>query len=138
MKPGGKRPWPVTLLAALVLLLTVQGAVRFAAALWNWPVLITYAPQPGPLYIALGGLAWLAAGGVTLYGMLTPRPWARTAALAFCLGYPLYTWLDRLLIQADPQRPDAPFALLVTAVWLIFSTLTLFGAKRYFSRGNHE
>lgn len=138
MRPTDARPLPVTILAALVLLLTAQSAVRFGAALWNWPTLAMYAPQPGPLYIALTGLFWMAAGSLTLYGLLFPMRRAHTTALAFCLTYPLYIWLDRLFIQADPLRPNLPFALLATAVWLVFSTLTLIGAKPYFLRGTHE
>lgn len=133
-----KRPFPVTLLAWIVLFLAILNGVRFGAALNSWDVLTAYAPHPGPFYIALTGLFWCAAGLVTFALLWRLKPQAWTAAWLFCLLYPAYAWFDRLAMQSDPLRPNLPFSLGITLVFIIYTLLTLIGSKPHFLRGTHE
>lgn len=133
-----KRPFPVTLLALIVLLIAILNGARFGAALNSWDVLTAYAPHPGPFYIALTGLFWCLAGLLTGYGLWRLHPTGWVAAWAFCLLYPAYTWLDRLLAQSDPFRANIPFTSGITIVFIFYALLTLIGSKSIFLRGNHE
>jgi hypothetical protein len=127
------RPFAVTILALIVLSFTAINAVRFGAALSFWSTLIQYAPWPGPLYIALTGILWTIIGLPIYWGVWLGKPWARFACAAAVAVYAAYYWVDRLLFQGNPLRSNRPFALSVTAFMILFSSLTLLGARSFFS-----
>ncbi len=127
-----QRPFPVTVLALLVLTLAVVNGVRFGAALNTWAILAEYAPRPGPIYLAFSGLFWCLAGLLTFAGLWRLKRQAWTAAWLFCLLYPAYAWFDRLVLQSDPLRPNLPFALGSTILFILYALLTLIGAKPHF------
>ena len=109
-----KRPLSVTILFLIVLWVTIHNGVRCGAAIGQWSALREFATPPGPLYIALTGLFWGLAGLPVLYGLYLGRPWARGATAAAVTLYAVYYWLDRLLVQSVPSRPNWPFALAIT------------------------
>lgn len=74
-----KRPFGVTLLLWMVLLLSAWGTVRLVAALTWWDVLVQYDARLSPLYLSLTGAGWTAAGLVLLWSIWTGKPWSRKA-----------------------------------------------------------
>jgi hypothetical protein len=129
-----RRPLSVTLLALGVLSLTTLNAARLYTALAAWPWLAQYAPIPGPLYLALTGLAWTLAGLALYLGLWLGWERGRQAAFLLSLVYAAYYWLDRLLLQTDPARPNWLFAVLFTVLGLAYTYLALHRpkARRYF------
>ncbi|MEW5828318.1 MAG: hypothetical protein AB1846_05455 [Chloroflexota bacterium] len=134
------RPFGVTLLALIVLSLSALNLVRFGTAIAQWEVLAEFAPTPGPLYILLTGLAWVAVGLPLFAGLWLGRPLGRRAVLPASLAYLAYYWLDRLLFQVRPPQSNWPFALAVTIAVLFFvSTVTFHPKSRnFFKRESHD
>jgi len=115
-----KRPFRVSVLAVIFLILSLLGWLRLGQALINRQLLTQLGAWPGPVYIALGGLVWGAAGLPVALGLWSRASWsgsaARLAALIFLLTY----WIDRLWFSAE-RAPvyNWPFSLGVSAAWLI-------------------
>jgi len=131
-----KRPFLVTLLALGVLFLTLLNGVRFGSTLIKWDLLISFAPRPGPLYIAATGLVW-TIGGLTVYlGLWLGQTWARSATVGFSGLYAAYYWFDRLIFQSAVPRENWRFALSATITLLLFTAVTLFvpGSRKFFNQ----
>ncbi|MCL4559775.1 MAG: hypothetical protein M1281_04055 [Chloroflexi bacterium] len=139
--PAGTRPnwrenrpgfW-VRLLAVGFLFLALMGWLRFQQALESWNLLSQLGAWPGPLYIAAGGAAWGLVGLPPAWGLWTGRDWGPLAALLAGLFFPLTYWIDRLIAQQVSQSfTNWPFALGVTAAWMIFIFVVL--ARRWTRR----
>jgi len=117
-----KRPFGVTLLLWMVLILSAWGAMRFFAALRAWDVLYEFDASLSPLYLSITGAGWSAAGSVLLYGFWRGKSWTRPAIVASVLLWLIEYWLERLLFQ--PPRANLPFAiacsiLLIVVVWVL-------------------
>jgi hypothetical protein len=116
----------VRLLALVFVFLALMGWLRFQQALSGWSLLIQLGAWPGPLYIAAGGAAWGLVGLPAAWGLWVGRGWGALAALLAGLFYPLSYWTDRLIAQQVSQGfSNWPFALGVTAIWLIFIFVVL-------------
>jgi hypothetical protein len=126
-----KRPFGVTLLLWLVLMLIVWGGVRFAAALRGWEILVEFESALSPLYLSLSGAAWVLAGCVLLWSTFTARSWARWAILTASIIWLLEYWMERLLFQSP--RADLPFAFASTVLMLSITLIcTLHRSTRDF------
>jgi hypothetical protein len=107
-----------TLLLLVVLILTCwNGARLWAAAAW-YDVLLEFAPRPGPVYTALSGAFWLAAGLAVTWGLWRRKAWAAKALIGAAAGYTSWYWLDRILFQSP--RANWPFVLLVNLFLLAY------------------
>ncbi len=128
-RPGWENQRPgfwVRLLAMIFMALAVLGWLRFEQALRDWSLLVQLGAWPGPLYIAAGGAAWGLAGLPPAWGLWTGRAWGALAGLLAGLFFPLTYWIDRLIAQQVSQSfSNWPFALGVTAIWLIFIFVAL-------------
>ena len=134
-----KRPGSVTSLLFVVLTLTTWNAIRLGAAIVDWNVLKEFATRPGPLYIVLTASFWTLGGLAAWTAILRRNPRARTLFAAYILGYTLWWWADRLLLQN--ASPNWPFAAGLTIILLGLIALDLFNKKAitYFrQREKHE
>jgi hypothetical protein len=109
------RPFGVTLLLWMVLMLLIWGGVRFFAALRTWNVLLEYESSLSPLYLAATGAGWGLAGGVLLWGVLVRRAWTHRALTIILFVGLIQYWLERMVFAIP--RVNLPFA--VTASVLI-------------------
>ena len=134
-----KRPFGVTLLLWMVLILSAWGAVRFFAALRWWDVLYEFESSLSPLYLSITGAVWGMAGGVLFSSILRRKKWTLPAVIASFLIWLIEYWIERLAFQTS--RANLPFAmmcsiLLITIAWII---AILPGAKSYFAKSEeHE
>jgi len=134
-----KRPFGVTLLLWMVLILSAWGAVRFFAALRWWDVLYEFESSLSPLYLSITGAVWGMAGGVLFSSILRRKKWTLPAVIASFLIWLIEYWVERLAFQTS--RANLPFAmmcsiLLITIAWII---VILPGAKSYFAKSEeHE
>lgn len=118
------RPFGVTLLLWMVLMLLIWGGLRFTATLHWWDVLVKYESSLSPLYLSVSGAGWGVAGGVLFFALITRQAWARQAlVIALSVGLIQY-WLERTFFAIP--RVNLPFAL--TASFVI-AGLTLFIMK---------
>ncbi|HKI53194.1 MAG TPA: hypothetical protein VJ987_03645 [Anaerolineales bacterium] len=134
-----KRPFGVTLLLWMVLILTAWGVTRFVAALQAWDVLNEFEASLSPLYLSITGAGWGVAGGVLLSSIWRGKPWARFASVTSILIWLIEYWLERIFFQ--PPRANLPFALsssifIIVMLWIIS---ILPGTKSFFTKSEeHE
>lgn len=127
-------PARVTVLIWLVLWLSAWNCLRlWTAFAWREP-LEEFASRPGPVYIAVSGAFWLAAGLVVLWSLWSRKRWTRGLIAACAAGYTLWYWADRLLFQQ--LRANWPFILFVNILVIL---LVVFALKSgFFQREAHE
>lgn len=134
-----KRPFSVTLLLWLVLILSAWGVTRFVAALRAWDILYEFDASLSPLYLSITGAGWGVAGGVLLSSIWRGRPWARPAIVTSFFIWLIEYWLERILFQ--PPRANLPFALACSVIVIIItvSITILPGTKSFFTKSEeHE
>jgi hypothetical protein len=124
-----RRPLAVTLLAILVLSLTAWNGVRCYAALASWALLDELAASPGPLYIALTGFTWAAAGLVLFLGLWTGRRWAPKFCWAYVPLYIVYFWADRVLFRPAERTQNFAFVLALQIAALGLTAFALVGPR---------
>ena len=134
-----KRPFGVTLLLWMVLMVSAWGVVRFAAALRWWNVLNEFEAGLSPLYLSITGAGWGAAGGVLLSGILLKKKWSSPAFVTSMFVWLIEYWTERVFFQAS--RANLPFALtgsiLVIAIALLLVNHP--GTKSFFTKSEeHE
>jgi len=131
-----KRPFSVTLLAWVVLIMASLGWLRLAEVVRGWEFLLSLNPAPPLFYLAISGLFWGLLGICQVWGLVLGRTWAPRLAQIAAPGYAVYYWLDRLLV-ADPSAMAHrwPFALGLTLVLLAFTFWVLSRPKsrRFFA-----
>ncbi|MBI5934463.1 MAG: hypothetical protein HY867_12210 [Chloroflexi bacterium] len=119
-----KRPFAVTTLLFAVLCLTSWNAIRLYAAISDWDSLAEFAPHPGPIYIATTASFWTLSGLALFNFLRRPSARARRFAAIYVFGYTAWAWTNRLLLQE--ARPNWPFALIATLVFLALFSALLF------------
>lgn len=137
--PEKRRPFSVTLLLWMVLILTAWGVIRLMAALRWWNMLVEFENSLSPLYLSITGAGWGAAGGVLLAGILRRKGWAAPGAVAFIMFWLIEYWIERIFFQSE--RANLPFALassiIAAGIALILSNLP--GTKSFFAKSEaHE
>ena len=129
-----RRPFSVTLLAGLVLIITIVHLVRFVYAIAWWRFLTVLNGNP-PLWILFSGLLGLLIGSALFWGLWTGHS---RAPLATRILVPLYLgvqWLEQIIaLQRGNQFENWPFMAVISLIVIIFTywTLTTSPAKIYF------
>ena len=132
-----KRPFGVTLLLWMVLMLIAWGALRFFAALRWWDILLEFESSLSPLYLSITGAGWGLAGGVLLWSMFTGRSWTRWAILTSAIFWLIEYWMERIFFHS--ARMDLPFALASTVLILSIALVsTLHKSTRDFFTRSEE
>ena len=129
-----KRPTSVTLLAVLVLSITIVHLVRFinTLTLWNF---LTELPGKSPIYLALTGLLGSVAGTAVFWGLWTGKPRAPLATGILTVVYLGLQWIEQIIaVRAGNEFENWPFWVGMTLIGLIFVfwTLSHAGSKAYF------
>ncbi len=96
-----KRPWSVTLLMLIVLIITVVNVLRLVLSIRYWEFL-TSRSAISPLYLSVTGLIWSLAGFCLLWGLWKAKSWAPRLMEAMALTYALYFWLDHIFLMEHP------------------------------------
>ena len=128
-RPGRNvpRPLSVTLLALVVLCITVLNMARLVLVIVRWEFLADL-PGASPFYISLTGLIWGVAGIVLFWSLWRGLSWAVHLTRAMMLTYAAYYWLDRIFLSeqvaGSPQGEiflplNWPFAITITAIVMV-------------------
>jgi hypothetical protein len=120
--PAKKRPFGVTLLLWMVLILSAWGVARFVAAVRWWDVLNEFEAGLSPLYLSITGAGWGVAGGVLFFGIWNSKAWARPAIVVSTLLWLIEYWMERIFFQ--PPRANLSFTL-TCSITIIVITLIL-------------
>jgi hypothetical protein len=135
-----RRPISVTMLAVGVLTIAGIHLIRLLQAIQNWAFLAEL-PGVSPLYLALTGFFWAAAGFPLGLALLLGIPAAPAAARLMAAVYTIYYWSNRLFAAYTAGRFPSPgfawgFALLLTVLFLglVLWILSRPGVKAYFRR----
>ena len=139
-----KRPFGVTLLLWMVLMLMAWGTLRFFAALRWWIILLEFESSLSPLYLSVTGAGWGVAGCVLLWSMFVGKKWARRAILTSVLVWLIEYWIERVFYQSP--RANLPFAvvgsILIICITLISalhkSTLNFFTRSEEYEQQNEN
>lgn len=129
-----KRPFLVTLLAVVVLSITIINLVRFVNTLRLWNFLASF-PGISPPVLAITGLFWVIIGTLLFWGLWTGKSSTPQATRVLTVVYLGYQWLERILsVRAGNDLENWPFAVSMTLIVLIFIfwTLSRSGAKTFF------
>jgi hypothetical protein len=122
-----KRPLSVTLLALIVLIITVINLMRLCLSVRYWSFLSSRSGI-SPLYLALTGLIWSAAGLSLLWGLWKAKKWAPKLMQAVGLTYALYYWLDRIFLMDRPvSGATNAFSAALPINWQFSAGVTLIG-----------
>jgi len=129
-----KRPFLVTLLALLVLSITIIYLVRLinSITLWNF---LAALPGISPLYLALTGLILTLVGALLFFGLWTGNPRAPRATRVLTMAYLSYQWLEWIQsVRIGNEFENWPFAAGMTlfVIIFIFWTLSRSDAKTFF------
>ena len=133
-KNNQNRPFLVTLLALLVLSITIIYLVRLINSIILWDFLAAL-PGISPLLLALTGLIVTLFGAMLFWGLWTGKPRAPRATRLLSVVYLAYQWIEWLLsVRAGNEFENWLFAAGMTliAIIFIFWTLSRSDAKTYF------
>ena len=129
-----KRPFLVTLLALLVLSITIIYLVRLINSITSWNFLAAL-PGISPLYLALTGLILTLVGALLFFGLWTGNPRAPRATRVLTVAYLSYQWLEWIQsVRVGNEFENWPFAAGMTffVIIFIFWTLSRSDAKTFF------
>jgi hypothetical protein len=122
----GPRPWQITLLSWVYLLISGFHLLRFVLVLGKIDLLRRLALEISPLYLAVDGLIWGLAGLILALGLRQGKSWSPRAVVVLSLVYTLAFWVDRIWI-AEPGSFSVrwPINLFLTIISLGLMMLTL-------------
>jgi hypothetical protein len=111
----------------MVLFLSAWGAVRLAAVLSWWDVLVRYDARLSPLYLAITGTIWTAAGIGLLWSIWTGKPWSYLAIPLSVFLWLVQYWVERLFFQAP--RANLAFMIALSLTVLAVTLIAAFNRK---------
>jgi hypothetical protein len=133
-----RRPFSVTLLAIMVLIITGIYLIRFIQTLRLWGFLSDL-PGISPSYLAITGLFWTMVGLLLAWGLWRGRPGTPKAARIAVLAFALYYWLNRfVLANTSEDFVNWPFAATGTIILigLNFWILSRPNIRTFFGEGH--
>lgn len=129
-----KRPFLVTLLAVLVLTITIVNLLRLVntIALWSF---LSGIPGVSPFYLAVTGLVWTLLGVALVWGLWAGKPKAPRATRVLTVFYLGYEWLERIVFaDSGNELQSWPFFAILSIIFILFTfwTLSRSDAKAFF------
>jgi len=132
-----RRPFGVTLLLWLVLMLATWGTVRFLAAIRWWEVMYEFEARLSPLYLSVTGAGWGVAGCVLFWGILNRKAWSRSAVLASVVGWQVEFWAERAVFESPD--PNLLFAVAASILLIgVIGSAALHSSTRYYLTKSEE
>ena len=129
-----RRPFPVTLLACLVLIITIVHLVRFIYAITWWRFLTDLQGNP-PFLLVFTGLIGMLIGAILFWGLWVGYSRASLAARILIPVYIGMEWVEQILSsQRGNTFENWPFMALISLAVITFTywTLSTSSAKTYF------
>jgi hypothetical protein len=119
------RPFSVTLLTGLVLIIAIGNLIRTLQTIQKWSFLDNLL-QISPIYFLITGLLWGMLGLVFAWGLWKRESWALDWIKWIALLYGVHYWVDRLaLTRSGTVNRNLLFTTIVLIfvfVWMIWIT----------------
>jgi hypothetical protein len=97
----------------------VLGWLRFIGVLASQALILEFLPAWAFWYLLFAGMIWGLVGIPVIIGLILRAGWMKKLLPIVGLIYPLFYWLERLLLWQSPvARSNWPFMLLLTVIWL--------------------
>ncbi len=130
-----RRPWAVTILAFIVLIVAVMFLVSAwdAASLWSTPLHTIM--RISPAYLLGRGVFWGIFGMVASYGLWRGLRWAPRLVFWGAGAYILFYWLERIfLVQAEAWGINGWFStgMAILGIFLVWRILTSKPSRAFF------
>ena len=132
-----KRPFFATILVLVVLIFTSLNVIRSISAIQSWSFLESLPLQIPVIYLILSGLIWAFLGFLLLISYILKKKWTLPLAMIMFIGYPVYYWIDHLLIskwRINDHQWRFALALTILSLILGFWMLNNPKTKNYFSK----
>lgn len=130
-----KRPWPVIVLLAAVLVFTAGMLLRAWNGVRYWEFLSGLPLAVSPLYLVLTGGLWALFGLRVMWWLWRGKAMAPTALRYLTVSYVLYYWADQFIVMTSQLRQSRwPFSavLSVLAVVLVMFVLNQPSVSNFF------
>ena len=134
-----KRPWVVTGLFVLVLLISLYHLFRFIQVLLNQQILEILSLKVSPIYLGADGLIWGIVGLILAWGLWNGYYWAWKAGLVLPLCFAVLFWIDLIWLSAPDRLQSRWLINLVLTIFglsAVFISLTLPSSRIFFSRNS--
>ena len=112
-----RRPFPVTLMLWLVLIIIIWNILRVWTSMAWKNVLIEFSASIPPITSAILGGIWVVVGCFLYWGIWQGKAWAGKMLLGTAACYTIWYWSERLFFH-NP-RPNVIFAVIVNLGLLI-------------------
>ncbi len=115
-----ERPLSVTILALIVLIISVSNLIRLiqTTRLWDFVSEVVYIH---PLYLVISGLVWGFLGVTLVWGLWKAERWSVLLAKIGAIAYLIYLWIDRLLIRTyQAGKGNHVYALIISVIVLVW------------------
>jgi hypothetical protein len=126
-----RRPFRVTLLLWLVLIVSAWNGLRLSTALLWHNVLNEFSTQPVFIIIA-SSVIWMFTGIILIWSIWQEKAWAAKLLLGASAGYTVWYWSERFIWQ-NPH-PNWLFVVIVNLGLLAFILFT----SKLLAREAHE
>jgi hypothetical protein len=126
-----RRPFRVTLLLWLVLIVSAWNGLRLSTALLWHDVLNEFSTQPVFIIIA-SSVIWMVTGIIFIWSIWQKKAWAAKLLLGASAGYTVWYWSERFIWQ-NPH-PNWLFVVIVNLGLLAFILFT----SKLLAREAHE
>lgn len=114
------RPRGVTMLALLVLILSVLQLTRFQQSFSRWEFLQATLPFH-PAYLLVNGAFWGLAGLFLVWAIWFRKSWTPIVLTVAALLYSLNYWFERIFLAGNPNRNiNWPFVLALNLLVMAF------------------
>ena len=97
------RPFSVTIIIWLVLIIAVSNLIRLARTICQWDFLLGLI-DIHPVYLIITGLVWGIFGLVLVWGLVKAHRWSYSMVRWGAVLYIIYIWVDRLFISSPTIR----------------------------------
>jgi len=122
------RPFSVTIIIWLVLIIAVSNLIRLVRTVFQWDFLLGLI-DVHPAYLIVSGLVWGIVGIVLVWGLWKAREWAFYALRWGAALYIIYIWFDRLFISSPSVRNTNNLFVSVVSLLLIGWILWVFARR---------
>jgi len=122
------RPFSVTIIIWLVLIIAVSNLIRLARAVFQWDFLLGLI-EVHPTYLIMSGLVWGIIGIVLVWGLWKAHEWAFYVLRWGAALYIMYIWLDRLFISSPNVRNTNNLFVSVVSLLIMVWILWVFARR---------
>jgi len=131
-----ERPWTITGLSLVVLLISLFHLLKLRQVITQWEMLSALPITVSPSYLAADGFVWGVSGLILSWSLWTGQTWAVKTGLVLTLLFAGAFWIDLIWIsEAEQLQTRWLINLVFTVLGLaaVFLSLNLANSRVFFS-----